>query len=351
MRKWLRGVAEKEGVPYVWLPMVRGISPFLDLASIFLMVLRLLWQRPDIVHSYTPKAGLVAMTAAWIVRVPFRVHTFTGLIFPSRTGLQRRLLVAVDRWICYCATEVIPESKGVRDDLLSARITRKTLRTVGAGNIAGVDTQRFSSEDREVRHAAASVRDEHGLDSGFSFCYVGRLNRDKGIDELVSAFLALPGDPILVLVGALDATNPPASSTLSLIESEQRIRAVGFQDDIRPWLAACDALVLPSHREGFPNVVLQAMSMSRPVISTEVSGASEVVTPGVTGWLVPVKDVQELAQAMQSAMAWGHDGLEQMGVAARELMKSRYEQAVHRQVLRQFYAEVSGSWPSARSTS
>ena len=136
-------IREVEGVEVIEVPMNRGISPVKDLLSIFRMCRVLRSQKADIVHSYTPKAGLVAMLSAFFLRVPIRIHTFTGLVFPSTSGLKRRLLLFVDRLICISATRVVPEGLGVAYDLSANKVTGKPLQVIGHGNIAGVDVDQI----------------------------------------------------------------------------------------------------------------------------------------------------------------------------------------------------------------
>lgn len=328
-----------EGVRGYSVPMRRGISPVQDVVSIFRMILLIRNVRPDVVHSYTPKAGLVAMVAAFFCRVPIRVHTFTGLIFPTQLGVKQKILIWIDRLICWCATKVVPEGEGVKKDLLAYRVTKKRLEVIGFGNIAGVDTSYFCPSGYRASRTELLERFEISSDS-FVFCFVGRLNRDKGIKELVSAFMTLPDSACLLLVGGADETAPVDSATLSVIESNPRIHVTGHLDDIRPALACSDVMVLPSYREGFPNVVLQAGAMSLPVIATDINGNNEVVEPGFNGWLVPVRDSKRLGEAMSSAMQKSGMVLNSMGERARLRIQGRFERKEHWQRMLDFYREL-----------
>lgn len=329
----LEKVKVQENVKVVEVPMNRGISPFKDVISILRMwqVLRRL--KPDIVHSYTPKAGMVAMLAGLAAGVRVRIHTFTGLVFPTSVGLKRKMLVVVDRLICFAATKVIPEGEGVAADLREYGITSKPLKVIGNGNIAGVDTC-FFQPDR-------CLHPENEMKASFTFCFVGRLNRDKGIQELVSAFTSLEGEPTLLLVGGLDATAPVDEITLKHIQSHPRIQATGFLEDIRPALNACDVLVLPSYREGFPNVVLQAGAMGKPVIASDISGCNEVIEDGFNGWLVAPHDALALAERMAQVMTLSTHERRLLGSNARTRIVERYEQAAYRKKLLEFYEEVA----------
>lgn len=348
-------IEAQEGLSVTTVPMVRGINLLKDLVSVCLMVRTLLRQRPNLVHSYTPKAGLVTMLAAWLCRVPVRVHTFTGLIFPTARGLKRQVLIWVDRLICACATHVVPEGEGVKRDLQRYRITSKPLQVIGHGNIAGVDTSHFSPDVSDVRTAAAALKERLALaPSSMIFCFVGRLNQDKGITELYQAFAALPAQAHLLLVGGLDNSAPIPLSLQTALEGHPRVHGLGFMDDIRPALSLANVLVLPSYREGFPNVVLQAGAMGLPVIATDINGCNEVVEPGFNGWLVPARDAKALQEGMQAAMQTPGSERINMGQRARERIKARFERTEHWQRMEHFYRELLAShspgWPEVPRT-
>lgn len=335
------GSIEKvEGIAPNFVPMVRGISPLRDMVSIVRMMVLLRKIKPDLVHSYTPKAGLVSMLAAFFCRVPVRVHTFTGLIFPTQKGIKQRVLVWVDRLICACATVVVPEGGGVKKDLQRFRVTRKPLEVIGFGNIAGVSTDFFSRSNPQLVGRGAGF--DFSCSENFVFCFVGRLNKDKGIKELVSAFARLPDNARLVILGGVDEAAPVDEKTMRLLTKDSRVHLLGFQTDIRPVLSKSHVLVLPSYREGFPNVVLQAGSMELPVIATDINGCNEVVEPGCNGWLVPAKDADALYQAMQQAMKTPPEALAAMGRHARKRIRERFEQRDHWQRMVEFYKQQLG---------
>ncbi len=332
---------DHEGVPVYRVSMHRGIHLLRDVLSVLCMVRLLLKLRPDMVHSYTPKAGLVCMLAAWVCGVPVRVHTFTGLIWPTAQGWRRGVLVWVDRLLCACATHVVPEGQGVKRDLDRGRITAKALQPIGSGNIAGVDVGYFSPEAAGLTQAAADLRTRCGIRaSDFVYVFVGRLNRDKGVDELVDAFERLPETCSLLLVGGVDETAPVGDATMRRLQANSRVHWLGFQHDIRPALKAADVLVLPSYREGFPNVVLQAGAMALPVVATDISGCNEVIEAGLNGWLVPVRDAAALAYAMRSASQIKQETLLEMGRAARARVVERFERQGHLGRMLAFYQSL-----------
>ncbi len=328
-----------DAVKRLEVPMERHISPLRDLRSLWRLVRVFRRERPDMVHSMTPKAGLLCMLAAWITRVPVRVHMFTGLVFPTATGLKRRILMATDRLTCACATHVLPEGEGVKRDLLDNGITRKPIKVLGYGNCRGIDLDRFDPTLSEVQAEAAKLRKPEV----FTFIAIGRLVGDKGINELVAAFSRLNRElpaTCLILVGPQEKELDPLSpATLSEIESNPAIEAVGNQADVRPWLAAADCHVLASYREGFPNVVIEAGAMGLPQIVTDINGANEIIINGQNGTIIPPKDTEELYAAMHR-IAGDSDLRRTQAANARALIASRYEQSYVRRCLYNFYREI-----------
>jgi glycosyltransferase involved in cell wall biosynthesis len=326
--------------------MHRGISPLADLKSIFSMIKVIRVFKPDIIHSYTPKAGLVCMVAAFLCRVKVRVHTFTGLIFPTTLNkLKCFVLKQVDALICVCATTVVAEGLGVKRDLTHFNVTRKPIQVIGNGNIAGLDSTYFDPNIPVVKQTVDKLDASLELSpESFIFLYVGRLNRDKGLKELTTAFVELDGHDgraVLWLVGSLDQTAPPDAATMQLLNTHPHVLQMGFLQDIRGALSRCDVLVLPSYREGFPNVLLQAGAMLKPVIATDINGSNEIVVPGETGWLVPTKDAFALKQAMLLAMQTPYSQRQSMGSLARQRIQKLYEREAYINVLVSFYQSLT----------
>ncbi len=335
-------IRQDEGVQVYCVPMKRRISPLSDILAIIRLVGILIRVKPHVVHTYTPKAGLIGIVSSWICRIPIRIHTFTGLLFPTAKGLRRHLLITVDKVISQLATTVVPEGKGVKRELEQSRITRKKLSVVGNGNIAGVDTSYFCrGYDRETEPAASLAIAEHTPEARV-FIFIGRLNKDKGLNELAAAFQMLQGNVRLFVLGGEDKSAPVAHSTLQQLKDDARVSMLGFQSDIRPFLAVADVLVLPSYREGFPNVLLQASAMEVPIIATDVSGCNEIVTEGTNGWLVPPMDANKLARAMQNAINIDRESLRKAGRRGREVVVHKFEQGRYRKTLLEFYRRQLG---------
>lgn len=326
------------GVKCIEVSMERHISLSKDIVSLWKLIKVFRKEKPDIVHSMTPKAGMLCMLAAWICRVPVRIHTFTGLVWPTASGLKRKILMATDWLTCACATHVIPEGEGVKTDLLSHGITHKPLKVLGYGNVRGIDLEHYARTEEVMRKA-----DKIRVKDVFTFVFVGRIVRDKGINELVAAFKRLQTrvpKTRLILVGEYeDALDPITPEARKEIEDNPCILAVGNQKDVRPWLAASDALVFPSYREGFPNVVIEAGAMGLPSIVTDINGSREIIQDGVNGLIVPSKNEDALLKEMErlvedAALA------SYLASHARRLVASRYEQGYVKQCLLDFYRQI-----------
>lgn len=317
--------------------MERHISPIKDIKSLWRLWRTFCKEKPKMVHSMTPKAGLLCMLAARMAGVPVRVHTFTGLVFPTSVGLKKKILMATDWLTCACATHIIPEGEGVKNDLLNNGITKKPIKVLGYGNCRGIDLERFDKTP-EVMEQAGKLRKK----SVCTFIAVGRIVGDKGINELVETFVKLNKENSatrLILVGCYeDKLDPLKSETLNLIKNCNAIEAVGQQNDVRPWFAAADVAVLASYREGFPNVVIEAGAMGLPQIVTDINGAREIIIEGENGTVIPPKSVDALYNAMKHMLDTDYrDGLANN---ARKLIASRYEQGFVRKCLCDFYDKI-----------
>ncbi len=300
----LEEVEAREEVRTYSIEMQRQISPLKDLLSLIDLYLYFRKEKPFIVHSITPKAGLLSMVAAKFAGVPHRVHTFTGLIFPYKKGFTQKILILMDKILCACATRIYPEGEGVKKDLERFGITKKKLQVLGNGNVNGINPDYFNKNtfsDTDLD----GLRKSLGIyQSDFVFLFVGRLVGDKGINELVSAFEDLKLIPEnknikLLLVGPGEAQDPLHPETVRSIHSNKNIISVGYQKDVRPYFAISDSLVFPSYREGFPNVVMQAGAMELPSIVTDISGCNEIIINKENGLIIPVKDKDALKDAMK----------------------------------------------------
>ncbi|MBR2931391.1 MAG: glycosyltransferase family 4 protein [Rikenellaceae bacterium] len=321
----LKEVAEREGVRTIGVPMHREISIAADCRSLVALYKLFRRERPHIVHSNTPKASLLSMVAAWAARVPHRIYLVTGLRFETTHGLLRFILKTMERITCLCATKVIPEGDGVKTTLLREHITRKPLQKIHHGNINGIDLEHFARTP-EVMQRATEIR--NGSED-FTFIFIGRMVRDKGINELVAAFDRLnremPATKLLLVGKFEDELDPVLPETKQIIENNPKIEFAGYQNDVRPFLVASDVAVLPSYREGFPNVVIQAGAMGLAQIVTDINGCNEVVIEGQNGVIIPKQNEEALYDAMRR-LATDHELTARMAASAREMVATRYRQ-------------------------
>ena len=340
----LQEIAAREGVRTVAIPMQRRMAPARDLVSLIRLSRLFSHEKPDLVHSITPKAGLLSMLAARIAGVPVRLHTFTGLLFPYESGWKRTVLKMTDRLTAACATHIVPEGEGVKADLLKAGITDKPMEVLGYGNLRGIDLVRYDRTP-DVLSEAGQIRERFGIrPDEVVFLFVGRIVRDKGVVELVSAFLRLckEGYPThLLLCGCEEPeTDPlPASTHAQLAECPRIHGSQGWLDDVRPWYAAADTLVHPSWREGFPNVVIEAGAMGLPSIVTDINGSREIILQEENGVIVPPGD-EDALYAQMLRFATRPEDRKRMAACARKKVADRYEQGFVQDCLKAYYHKI-----------
>ena len=332
-------VRTQEGLPVHVVPFTRSITPGGDLGTLTALTRLMRRLAPSLVQTYTPKAGLLGMTAARLAGVPVRVHGIVGMPLMEATGAKRMLLGATERVTYTNATHLTANSHGLRDWVWS-HLSNRPIRVIGHGSINGIDTDRFAPVSAEERSA---WRKAHRIpDDAFVFVYVGRLVKDKGVAELLHAFTRVHDtvpNAVLVVVGTRDDTDPLTAADDAELHAHKAIRAVGFQTDVRPALGAADVFVLPSYREGMPNSLLEAGAMGLPSVTTNIPGCAEVVIDGDNGLLVPPKDEDALTQALRR-LATDRPLTETLGRASRRSIVQRYDQQVFWRALDSFYGEI-----------
>lgn len=339
----LNDVANNEGVRVVPIEMTRTISPLKDLRALYLLT-RFFWkEKPKIVHTHTPKAGLLGMIAARICGVEHRLHTVAGMPLTVARGAKRRLLNFVERVTYTCATKIYPNSSGLNDIILENKFTSfDKIKVIGKGSSNGIDTTEFDP-DRIPEEDKRALRDQLGIQQNdFVFLFVGRLVKDKGITELVEAFENVYTkfrNTHLVLVGSFERSLDPLPSKVEkAIIQHPNIHSVGYQSNVINYFAFSDALAFPSYREGFPNVVMQAAAMQLNCIVSDINGCNEIIRNGSNGWIVPVGDVDNLYDRMEWCLL-NKEECCQMGLRSRRIMKSDYErQFVWQEILNEYKA-------------
>jgi glycosyltransferase involved in cell wall biosynthesis len=341
------------------IPMTREITPLQDLYCLWLLIRLILKLKPDIVHTHTPKAGLLGMIAAWICRVPVRMHTVAGLPLMEAKGFKRKMLELTEKITYACATHVYPNSQGLLKFIDSGfripdtgyripdiadpkpEILNQKFKIIGKGSSNGIDTTFFSRTDA-LSHDAKSIRQKHGIaETDFVFSFVGRLVKDKGLVELVVAFQKLNLPSRLLLVGPFeDHLDPLPDEVMTFLKNDSRVILAGFQKDVRPWMMAADGFVFPSYREGFPNVVMQAACLELPVIVSDINGCNELIVRDETGWVVPAKNAVQLLLAMKEMSADKEKGM-RMAKKARKFVVANFDRAyVWEELLKEYRANL-----------
>tara|TARA_R110002124_G_C8974716_1_gene515933 strand:+ start:91831 stop:92991 length:1161 start_codon:yes stop_codon:yes gene_type:complete len=318
-----------EEVPTFYLNLTRKITPVADLRALYKLYRFLRREKPLIVHTHTPKAGIVGMSAAYLARIPLRLHTVAGLPLMEAKGFKRLILNFVEKLTYRFATNVYPNSKGLYDFIISERFTEPNkLKVIGKGSSNGIDTSYFNPSLYSEK-AKAQLRDELNIpQNDFIFLFVGRLVKDKGINELVNAFIKYSEENrniSLLLVGPFEEElDPIDQETSKAITSSGKIVSVGFQKDVRPFFSISNVLTFPSYREGFPNVVMQAGAMGLPSIVSNINGCNEIITHNHNGLIIPVKDEIAIYNAMISIVE-NNELFMSLSGNARSIIVSNYE--------------------------
>lgn len=328
----LERVGQLQEVSVYHVEMTRKITPWQDLKAVWQLYSYLKKEKPFIVHTHTPKAGTVGMMAAKLAGVPYRLHTIAGLPLLEARGIKRKLLNAVEKITYSCATHIYPNSYGLKEIIIQEQFCKPNkLKVLASGSSNGIDAAYFSPENfSELQNQI--LKTNLGIQTeDFVFIFVGRLVGDKGINELIQAFKKFSSGTErvkLILVGSFESDlDPLEQETIQEITTNTNVISVGFQKDVRPYLAISDCLAFPSYREGFPNVVMQAGAMGLPCIVTNINGCNEIIIEGQNGTIIPVKDADALYKAMKTMVdvVGFRTKLQQN---ARPMIVSRYEQQV-----------------------
>jgi len=337
-----QAIASAQGANVIAVPMKREPSPVADLMTLWRLWRILRRIKPDLVHSGTPKAGLLGSLAAMFAGVPARIYCLMGLRFETLTGWKRWFAIELEKIACGCAGSILCVSASVTERAIAEGLApRDKFIVVGQGSSNGVDLDHFGPSAATLAQAA-SLRDRLRIsESGFVIGFVGRLVRDKGITELLQAFEAVrrATPSKLVLVGDFEGGDPVDAGLKRKLTTHNDVRIIPFVDDPAPIYRLIDVLALPTYREGFPNVVLEAQASSVPVVTTEATGAIDSIVHGETGILVPVGSAEGLAAALIE-LARDPEKRRAMGAAGRSRVESSFDQHHVWSNLRAYYETV-----------
>jgi glycosyltransferase involved in cell wall biosynthesis len=344
-KEYLERVGVREGVRTFPIDMSRKITPLADFLAICKLYFFLRKEKPFIIHSHTPKAGLVSMIASKLAGVPHRLHTVAGLPLMETKGFKRTILNWVEKLTYACATNVYPNSFGLQEIIVQNKFCHSSkLKVLGNGSSNGIDIDFFNPSLFTDSQNVALRKQLHIEPSDFVFVFVGRLVSDKGINEMVAAFERHQTQHLLsklLLVGDYEADlDPLLPNTLEAIQTNEAIITTGFQVDVRPYLALSNALVFPSYREGFPNVVMQAGAMGLPCIVTDINGCNEIIKEGVNGVIVSVKNTDNLLLFMNEFVQ-NSQLFNQLQANSRAMIATRYNQQVIWEAIKKEYIQLT----------
>ncbi|MGV0995342.1 glycosyltransferase family 4 protein [Empedobacter falsenii] len=295
----LKEIATRENVNYKGIKMNREIALFNDIKSLINLIIFFLKEKPTVVHCNTPKASLLGLIAAYITRVPNRIYYIHGLRYEGATGIKRKILVTMEKITCFCANKIIAVSFGVQE-IAQNDLTSKKVDVIHNGSANGMLIDEFINS----QYNKSEIREELNiLKSDFVYGFVGRIVGDKGINELIEAFQVLNEEyknTKLLLIGFYEKElDPLKKETIEKIKNNQNIIELGFQKDVKKYLSIINVFVSPSYREGFGLSLLEANLMGKPVIATKITGYTEIVTQGENGFLIPIKNSEELKNKME----------------------------------------------------
>jgi glycosyltransferase involved in cell wall biosynthesis len=337
-------VIRQEGCEHLIIPMTRKITPFADSKSLWKLYRFFRKYKPDIIHSHTPKAGLLAMIAGKLAGVKNRIHTVAGLRFMTETGTKRKLLVAMEKLTARFATHVWPNSFSILKYIEENRLVHyKKLEVIAGGSSNGINLERFSADSLKPEHLSEVKKlINYDKDLVYLLC-VGRIVKDKGINELVSAFEKLyAGNKKLrlIMVGSFeDELDPVSEKTRRILKENPGIIQTGWREDVEYFMHLAYALVHPSYREGFPNVLIQAGAMNCPVICSKIAGNIDIIRNIETGLIFEPQDEKSLFDTLTTALS-DPASLKTYALNLRRQIEEKFDQHVVHQSLLKRYLEL-----------
>ncbi|MES2646931.1 MAG: glycosyltransferase family 4 protein [Bacteroidota bacterium] len=338
-------VEAAEGCTFHEVPLSRTINPVQDLKCIWHLYRWLKKYKPQIIHSETPKAGLVGMISGLLAGVPVRIHTVAGLPLMVEKGFKYWLLVWVERITNACATNVWPNSFSLQKIMLQKKLARPgKMQVLAYGSSNGTNTSRYSAASI-IPGRLAEIKAQINYDDRllYNLC-VARLVKDKGIAELVEAFSTVYNQDDrqrLLLVGPYEKhLDPLPEPTIQLIDTHPGIIRVAITDAVEYFLFIARIFIFPSYREGFPNVVMEAGSMGIPVVCSRIEGNVDMVDHEVTGLLFESQNTADLLDKWTYAIK-NPEIMRNMGEALQQKIRKYYDRTVIWNAIHQAYRQLA----------
>ncbi len=337
-------VIRNEGCTHHIIPMTRKITPVADLQSLWRLYRFFKKEKPDIVHSHTPKAGLLSMLAARMAGVKIRIHTVAGLRFMTAEGMTRKILVRMEKFTASCATHVWPNSQSLLAYIKENKLAKSTkLQVIGSGSSNGVNLGRYSDSSlnpEKIEETKGQLKYDATLT--YILC-VGRIVKDKGIDELLKAFVAIYKEKIklrLVLLGSFeDELDPVSEDARKILKEHPGIIHISWSDNVEYFMHLVNMLVHPSYREGFPNVLLQAGAMNCPVLCSRIEGNIDIVDDAKTGIIFEVRNAASLEEKLRYALEHPEE-LKCYATNLQQRIRQQFDQRFVHESLKKKYLEL-----------
>jgi glycosyltransferase involved in cell wall biosynthesis len=335
----IQELEQNEEVKHYSIPLSRKLNPIQDLIALYHLIKLIHKLKPDIVHSHSPKAGIVGMLAARICNVRLKIHTVAGLPLMETRGLKRRLLIGVEQITYKCADWVLPNSINQMEFIKSKISSSNKIKIIGKGSSNGIDLEYFK-RGANYKVEKNALRSKYSIsENDVVLLFVGRLTGYKGVNELIKCFKVLSekySNLKLLLVGPLEDINPLKPETVREIETNHSIISTGHQNDIRPFLTIADIFVFPSYREGFPQSLMQASAYELPCIASDINGCNEIIFNDYNGYLIPAKNLTALIDICEFLITNPDKRLE-LGGKGREYLVKNFEQKFFWSMVYDFY--------------
>jgi glycosyltransferase involved in cell wall biosynthesis len=338
-KEW-KEIAEGEECKYQIVPLTRRITPIIDLICLIRLIRIFKKERPSIVHTHTPKAGLLGMLAAKITGVEMRIHTIAGLPLMVETGLKKFILQITEKITSWSATEVWPNSYSMKEYMLGEKLVRKEkVKIIGKGSTNGIDISRFSKKNLKSEILLKVGESIRFSKIATRLLFIGRMVKDKGIEELIEVFgkIEKTYNIQLILIGPYEIDLDPISEEArNVIKHNENIQHISWSDNVEYYMSIADIFIFPSHREGFPNVLLQAGAMDLPIVCSDIPGNIDIIKEAETGKLFKVGDKQSLEEDIIFAINNREEMLRRAGILKEIVRKNFKREYIWEEILKHY---------------